>query len=318
MQRSHHRIRVGLLASMVAHVLFFWFSPRIQPRDKPQEHRIEVALISHGDQPGKETAQQASPPPAPPTTTPAPPQPAAQPLPKPLPVAPQARFPLLVKRPNAPQTRPRQDEPKTWKAFESRRSASVAKHFPSLFAPVSPGGVPEGQDAVNNPGRDKCVPATQQPVDVVYLLYDSSGSMSELRRSQAISCANQYAKAAIEAGAVVIVGNFARSSTFSKPTRNMTDIAFALRAPTDNTGTILPSRELNPFLNQSAGLRSDLVVVSDGMIPNYREVLPWYRYFLELNPANRGLMYTVASPGHRDVTRALQSIGFDVYIYRVI
>ena len=42
-----------------------------------------------------------------------------------------------------------------------------------------------------------------------------------------------------------------------------------------------------------------------------------YRYFLELNPENRGYLYTLGVPGHPAVTSAMRDIGFDIYVYRL-
>ena len=60
------------------------------------------------------------------------------------------------------------------------------------------------------------------------------------------------------------------------------------------------------------------MILSDGMIPNYRSVLPWYRYFLEINPENRGYLYTLGTRGPPEVTSALRKIGFEIYVYRTL
>ena len=160
-------------------------------------------------------------------------------------------------------------------------------------------------------------PQGRQP-DRVYLLFDTSGSMSTMLRSQALACAHQYASGALASGAEVVVGNFALGSTFSDPTRDLMDVEIALRGASDGRSTVLPTRELQPFLDQDPGAVADLVIISDGWFQTDRQVVVWYRYFLDLNPNNRGTMFTVGTPGHRAGTGPLRSLGFDVYMYEQI
>ena len=46
--------------------------------------------------------------------------------------------------------------------------------------------------------------------------------------------------------------------------------------------------------------------------------MPWYSYFLEMSPDNRGYMYTLGTPGPASVTAALRGIGFEVFVYRIL
>jgi len=167
-------------------------------------------------------------------------------------------------------------------------------------------------------GRKKCAPAPNRAVERVYLLFDASGSMSDQLQAQALSCAQQYAKHAIDVGASVVIGNFAGQITLSEPTRDYMDVGFALRGGNDPTRTLLPGRELDRYFEQNPDLASDIVILSDGRIPNLREVMPWYSYFLELNQDNRGYMYTLGTPGPQSVTAALRQIGFEVFVYRIL
>ncbi|HHO50245.1 MAG TPA: hypothetical protein ENK18_05065 [Deltaproteobacteria bacterium] len=175
------------------------------------------------------------------------------------------------------------------------------------------GGTAEGVDGLTRAGRSRCEPPPHRRPELLYLLFDSSGSMNELRQAQALSCAQQYARAVLATGAPVVVVNFALDSTFSPPTHDMLDVQIALRAASDNRATVLPTRGLQSFFDPS--IAADLVIVSDGIFRTTPDVLIWYSYFLELNPDNRGTMYTVGSPGHREAVGRLRDIGFDVYMY---
>jgi len=182
-------------------------------------------------------------------------------------------------------------------------------------ARVIPGGGQGGADLISRQGRDKCEPLFPRHADLVLLLFDASGSLSEAMTAQALSCAQQAAKAALAVGAEVVVGTFARDLSLHPPTRDLSDVQVALRSATDRTATMLPARQLQSFLDRDPNAVVELVIVSDGWIPNTDEVLNWYRYFLELHPDNRGTMYTVGQQGHREAVDALRGIGFDVFQY---
>jgi hypothetical protein len=177
-----------------------------------------------------------------------------------------------------------------------------------------PSGGRGGTDLVTSKGKERCDPA--RAADLVILLYDASGSMADTRRAQGIHCARQYAQGAIQRGARVVVGSFGLNAAFSPPTRDVSDIDFALRAQVDGRGTVLPTRELFPWIDDAQGQVMDLVIVSDGYIPPSREVVDAYAYFLDLHPQNRGVMYTVGQPGLRAIESELKDLGFDVFVYQ--
>jgi hypothetical protein len=303
------RMRTSYVLALLAHgALFFLGDPRQLPESEPDE-RIELALVSSAPPADDDGAAVAPPEPVQPQPPPpAPPQVAAV---KPAPVAPDGMRPLPTPRPVAPTPVPPAPPapPTSFRDWQRQQR----RYLPS--APVVSGGGMDGTDMISRQGRDRCEPRYPQPVDVVYLLFDASGSLSETMTAQALSCAQQAAQAALRQGAVIVVGTFARDLQLSPPTTNYDDVQVALRAFTDRTATVLPARELQRYLDRAPGARSELVIVSDGWIPNTAEVLNWYRYFLELHPDNRGVMYTVGNRGHREAVDALRDIGFDVVQY---
>ncbi|MCB9674752.1 MAG: hypothetical protein H6737_06520 [Alphaproteobacteria bacterium] len=315
-------IAVAALLSLFVHALGAVGLAQVHLAERTEPRVLQVAFVSHGEQEGDKEAGPTEP--VEPTPADAPVA-AARPSPKtsPAPVAPQpvevgpelpeVRFPALARAAKAP-AKPVPVE--ATKDFASWQKARMAHVMPSRIP--DGGGSPDGTAAVDSEGTDRCVPAPGRQVERLYLLFDSSGSMSDQLRAQALSCAQQYASAVIDGGGVVVVGNFARAAKFFPATRSMTDVAFALREDADPRATVLPSRELNPFFDQDPGARADLVILSDGYIPNFRDVLPWYRYFVELDPENRGYLYTLGAKGHPEVTEALRRIGFDIYVYRIL
>lgn len=198
-------------------------------------------------------------------------------------------------------------------SFSDWRKQRMAKLMPTHFPNKGEGGA----DIGSSQGVDRCEPFPGRHLDRLYLLYDSSGSMTGSLEGQALRCAHQYAQAAISNGAEVVVGNFAGGTVLSEPTRNMTVVATTLRASNNHNYTMLPSTELYRVFEQRPDASADLVILSDGYIPNYREVMSTYQYFLELNSHNRGYLYTLGVSGHPEVTAALRDIGFDIYIYRL-
>ncbi|MEO0605625.1 MAG: hypothetical protein AAF211_29605, partial [Myxococcota bacterium] len=206
-----------------------------------------------------------------------------------------------------------QPEPAPPRSFAEWQAQKRSRYLPPRAAYAA--GRIDGRDPINRPGRKNCDPPKTRPADRVYLLFDSSGSMTGLGRSQALRCAQQYASGALARGAEIVVANFARDVKFSAPTREMLEVNVALRALTDPTQTRLPSRELQRFFQQLPDVPADLVIISDGWFVPEREVLVWYRFFLELHPENRGLMYTVGNRGARDAVTHLRGLGFDVHAY---
>ena len=320
-----HALVGALLLSLGMHAIGAVVLSRLHhPRPEPEPDRVlQVAFISRGSEDGHQEAAAPEPAAAPmPTPQPSPrraptvsPAPVAT-QPQPSEVAPPERFPALVA---AAQIRPSQPvdllaPPDSFEAWEQRRTdRAIPAHLHHRG-----GGSLDGVASIDSEGVDRCEPAEGRVVERLYLLFDSSGSMSSQLRNQALSCAQQYARAVIDAGGEVVVGNFARSSSFAPATRNPTEVAFALRADNDARATLLPSADLNPFFNEAPDSRADLMILSDGMIPNYRSVLPWYRYFLEINPENRGYLYTLGTRGPPEVTSALRKIGFEIYVYRTL
>lgn len=281
--------------------------PDTKPERKTEEKVLQIALVSPGEDSGTESPPAPKTPEPPKEPSPQPPRPAvadAAPA-EPTPVEPPIELPKAPTAPSMPAPAPR--------SFSAWQQSRMAPFVPRNFD----FGGRRGTDAVSNEGRDKCAPFPNRHLDRLYLLFDSSGSMSETLRAQAYRCAHQYAREAIDDGATVVVGNFARRASFIAPTTSMTDVAFALRDYNDHTATVLPSTELYRFFDTDPDLTADLVILSDGYIPNYRSVTASYRYFLELNPENRGYLYTLGVQGHPEVTAALRDIGFDIYVYRV-
>jgi uncharacterized protein with von Willebrand factor type A (vWA) domain len=150
------------------------------------------------------------------------------------------------------------------------------------------------------------------------VLFDSSGSVTGPQRTLAVGCAQQYAQAAIRDGARVAVANFADRVEFTEPTTDMADVNAALRGQTSGRGTRLPAAELKPILDAHQTEATDLVVVSDGYIPNAAESLRWYRYFLDSNTDNRAYMMVVGAGGHPSVRHAFRQAGFDVYAFNTL
>lgn len=309
----------SVLAALLLHavtlaVLTLVVRPPLERPELPEERVIQLELSAPGqvaspDPPAGEP--EAAPPPPPPTPRAPAPTPSA-------PVAPRGELAVAPPAPTAPPPTPTPSKPTSFKQWSQQRTAAASKYLPRGLPDESGGGTPDGRDRLNAVGQDRCEPRTSRQVDVVYLLFDSSGSMSPRVMAQALSCAHQYARESIGRGAYVVVGNFARGSKFSPATRDLNEVEFSLRDNADYRGTIIPARELGPFLNQYPDATADLVIISDGWVQNAREVIPWYAYFMELNPDNRGFMYSVGSPGDPEFSRALRSLGFDVYVYLVM
>lgn len=312
--RSRRRREISFVASVLAHAAVL-LAIDAWPEAPPEPRKLEVELVRLGD-PDREPGPPAAP------ETPDEVQAAAAEKPRPRPrqrrtaprvapdgVLPPAPEPGPTVAPEAPP------EPQSFAAFQRGRTS---KYLPSGTPLGTGGGRADGNGSLDVRGRDRCEPPPDRRFEVLYLLYDSSGSMSEIRRAQALSCAHQYARAAVEAGAEVVVGNFARGTTFVGPTRSMFDIEAALRSTSDSSATMLPSRELQPFLDRAPDADAELVIISDGMFPSAPDVLVWYRYYFEMNRENRAAMYTVGTPGYRPSVQALRSIGFDVFMYEQI
>lgn len=318
---AHRRVRLVLagLASLSVHGAVGLALAWVPARQAPVDRVLTVSFVSQGEKPGRhaiepgrqETSATATPP-VPPSPRPPVPMPPSGGTPD-GPTLPEIRFPGLAR---AQQGQPQRDVRQGAQAFESWQTARMAGLIPDALE--DPGGERTGTAVVTTHGMERCEPVSGRRVDGLYLLFDASGSMSETLLAQALACAQQYAEAAVARGGYVVVGTFARTSRFSPPTRDLTEVAFALRATTDPTATILPSRELGTYFEAQRPAHTDLVILSDGMIPNLREVLPWYRYYLELDPENRAYLFTLGSPGHPDVTAALRDIGFEIVVYRFL
>lgn len=298
------RHRLALLISIALHALFVLLLGWETPARQPQDRVLELAFVRQG-QPGPD----GGPPPAPdPPPQPDTPKPAPAPLsPHSLPPAPTGTLPIPQPAPQPEASPP---------SFAAWQSSQQRPFMPTLPSRQRGGGSPDGLDAVTRFGRDRCEPDRQRRVDVTYLLFDASGSMSPIRQAQALSCAQQAAQAALVTGGAVVVGTFANGATFTQPTRDLLDVQAALRAAVDPTQTVLPGRQLEPFLDPER--IADLVIISDGWFHNARDVLIWYQYFLEINADNRGRMFTVGQPGRREAVSELRNIGFDVYMYEQI
>ncbi len=298
------------------------------PPPPPPDKVLEVSFVSQGEEPGELEAppepQQPEPPSEPVDDAVAEVAEVTEPTPRPVdtpvqpaPSLPEVRFPALQKAAQQPH-RPRQPVHTPQPDFATWQKQRMAHVLPDHIPDPRAGGSPDGTASVDTQGVDRCEPAENRTLGRLYLLFDSSGSMSSQRRAQALSCAQQYAQAAIDRGADVVVGNFANGSSFSDPTRDPTEVAFAIRSDTDPRRTVLPSRELNPFFDEQPDATADLVILSDGEIENLRDVLPWYRYFLEIAPENRGYLYTLGSPARPGAAAMLREIGFEIYVYRVL
>lgn len=314
MPRPPSRFRASLVVSVALHAALVAMigQIRLPPPEPPPPRMLELELRSHGPRPADVSGDPAPPDEVPPEPTPPKVQPQPPKPPQPAPAPPPAPEGAVAPAPRAPEP------PKTFAEYRQQRFARFEGSLREL-SKVSPGGgAPDARDTTTNPGRDRCEPPETRRPQVVYLLFDSSGSMDSIQRREALTCARQYAKASLESGALVVVGNFAGTSTFAPPTRDLTDIEFALRSGTNPRATLIPSRELDRFVDANPRVLADLVIVSDGYISNYRDALNWYRYFLELNPDNRGLMFTIRTPGPREVVDAFQDIGFEVHIYRML
>lgn len=310
-ERRMKRLRASYTLAVLAHgALFLMGDPRQVPDKPPEDERIELALVSSAP-PAEVDGAEASTPETP--SEPQPPPPPQLAAVKPVPKAPDGWLPPQQPPPivpPAPRTQPPAPAPPTsFREWQRQRQ----RYLPQ--AHVVPGGGQGGEDMISRQGRDRCQPLYPQPVDVLYLLFDASGSLNDAMTAQAMSCAQQAAQAALARGAVIVVGTFARDVKLSEPTTNYEDVKLALRAMTDRTATVLPARELQAYIDRAPNARSELVIVSDGWIPETHAVLGWYRYFLDVNPDNRGTMYTVGQDGHREAVDALRSIGFDVFEY---
>jgi hypothetical protein len=308
---ARNRHLVAWLVSLLVHgVLLGIFT--LWPDPLPPPRVIELALVrpGDGDEEGVPPPTEADPELIAPT--PAVPRTPTPPAPVPAPTLPPSPEPSATPLPQPPQ--PPQPEPRM--SFRDWQRSRASAFLPTA-EPIGEGGA-HGNDLAQHRGRDRCVPATHRRFDVLFLLFDASGSMTDMGRAQALSCAHQYAQAALNQGAHVIVGTFARTTLWAPPTRQLMDVEAALRASIDARHTVLPTREFGALVDQTPGAVAELVVVSDGWFVADDEVLIWYRYFLEANPENRATMYTVGAPGHRDAVRRLQGIGFDVFVYEQI
>lgn len=294
--RATERRWASLGASVALHLVGLVFGALAWPErvEEPEVEVVELALVAKG-------RSDATTPPAPkgPVTPPAPSRPASPK--RPAPEAPTGELPTRKPEPSPPES---------FAAWQERRRS---RYLPPR-APYAAGRI-DGRDPIHRPGRRNCDPPAARSASRVYLLFDSSGSMTGLGRSQALRCAQQYASGALANGAEVVVANFARDVTFSKPTREMLDVQIALRAITDPTATRLPARELQRFFQQVPNAPADLVIISDGWFLTEQDVLIWYQFFLELHPENRGVMYTVGNRGARDAVSQLRGLGFDVHAY---
>lgn len=299
--------RASLFASLLLHAgLLYW--SEWWPEEKGEEILIELALVAPGSPGNQNSEPEISPHPETPI--------AAKPTPRP--AAPKAapmgrRAPAPEPAPAKPAPAPANPTPTPPQSFQdwqrSRRSAMFGGFRPSA-------GALNGHDAITRHGRDRCEPLRTRDVDIVIVLYDASGSLTPMGKSQALSCGTQAARHAIEAGGKVVVGTFANGAFFTEPTDDFFEVQAALRTFVDPRGSVLPARQLDRYL--SPDKVAELVIVSDGWVEISTESLIWYRYFLEMNRENRGRMFTVGNPGRREAVHKLRNIGFDVYMYSQI
>lgn len=308
--------------SLALHGIGAYGLTTLPDRPLPKEpETLRIQLISQGEPAeddqtsapdvAKAAPETTKPVEAPPT--PAPPTPKPTPAPTPAPPAETVAAPsplgtLPMQRP----TRPTAPSPPT--SFAQFRQRRMSSFVPNTFQTF---GGHRGTDRSHNNDRDRCEPFPHRRLQRLYLLYDTSGSMVGQLEDQALRCAHQYASAALEQGADVVVGNFAGYTTLFPPTRDRTTIGAALRDDNDHTATVLPSTELYRYFDQDPTMVSDLVILSDGYIPNIDGVAASYSYFLDLNADNRGYLYTLGAKAHPQVTDQMQDLGFDVYVYRV-
>jgi len=295
--RARERRWASLGASVVLHLcgLLLGAVTWPDPPERPPPEVVELALVAKGSK----DVESAPPSSAPKRDTPRRPAPS----PTPAPPAPSGEV-----APDDPV-----EEPSPPQSFAEWQKERRSRYMPAK-ADYEAGRI-DGRAAIHRPGRRSCDPPEARGAERVYLLFDSSGSMTGLGRMQALQCAQQYASGALSNGAEVVVANFARDVKFSEPTRDMLDVQIALRALTDPTQTRLPSRELQRFFQQVPDAPADLVIISDGWFMTEREVLIWYRFFLDLHPENRGVMYTVGNRGAREAVTQLRGLGFDVHAY---
>ncbi|MEN0067688.1 MAG: hypothetical protein AAGA48_36505 [Myxococcota bacterium] len=295
--RAVERRWASLAASLALHLVGLLLSavvwPPLEPPPPPEV--VELALVAQGRPDAKS-------PPAPERAPDRPATPAPAPDPRPAPRAPTGDRP--------PPAEPVPQPPQSFAAWQAQRRS---RYLPARSQ--YPQGAIDGRAPIHRPGRRRCDPPEARNAERVYLLFDTSGSMEGIGRSQALTCAQQYAKRALDAGAEIVVGNFARTVRFAEPTRNMLDVQLALRALNDPTATRLPGRELQAYFQQVPDVPADLVIISDGLVMTEREVLIWYRFFLEMHPENRGIMYTVGNRGARNAVTQLRGLGFDVHAY---
>lgn len=302
-QSPSRRWRTSLGLSLLLHALVLALLSITWPEEKPKEKTIALQLVAAGPPKTSPVASAPEPQASHPKPT------AARPRSS-VPPAPTGEAPVAIAEPvPAPPSPTPVPAPRSFRDWQRANRSFLP---PSRLQGA---GGALGEDPMSSRGRDRCEPVPGRKPGAVYLLFDSSGSMSPIRRAQALSCAHQYAKASIGAGAIVVVANFARSTIFSQPTREMFEVEAALRAASDATATQLPTKELLPAFDLSGGDGADLVIVSDGMFATTPDILVWYRYFLEASPENRGLMYTVGTPGPRESVSRLRDIGFDVFMY---
>ena len=320
-ERRDVRLR-ALVAALVLHTLGVMALDRWVPEREPShEEPIVLSLMATGNTDAEadalaaedEVVEEA------PVTTPSPTPPQPQPTPRPTPVMPAAiEAPPVKEAPmgTAPMSQPTPAPPTSFAQWQRSR-------FNRFSAPRATGTTRDprgaiGPDRATSRGVQRCEPDVSVRADIVYLLFDSSGSMSRWRKDLAVSCAQQYAKASLDRGARVAVANFADATSVTLPSHDLTTVGAALRDTSQGNGTRLPTSELRElFATQGTG-RAELVIVSDGYLPNVQQALPWYQYFLETNPDNRGYLYTIRQGGAADVTQAFTGIGFRVLIYDVL
>lgn len=313
-------MRSAALLSLVLHGLAVYFVEVPTPAPPEPDPIVELTFLSNAarsDVPdeavGGDDAAPSEPTPSNPPTPPAPVP--ASPAPMSAPELPSADVqpsaPVAEPQP-APSGGPRMSF-KEWQAARARGLPGLQRR--ALSDQQAGDG---GRHLTNSRGTKQCEPQGQRAPDVVFVLIDSSGSMDRERQDQAISCAHQYAMAALQRGAAVGVGNFADQAAFTQPTRDMVEIDAALRSRANGMGTVLPSKALAGLIDRHAGRSADLVIVSDGYLPNYREAMPWYSYYMALSDDNRGYLYTVGFAPPSEVSDAFVRIGFGVFIYRWI